>query len=214
MMTCDQFDQRLDEFLDGRLRPEEWPVMESHLAGCAECRARTEAMRAVLADAAALPKAIPPARDLWPAIAARLPERGKVVPLRPASWRRWAPMAAAAVLIIGVTALVTARITRTPAPLAGTPDLPPPGLETFASDREYTLAAEDLERALREGRDQLAPATIEVLERNLALIDAAIAEARAALEADPANLDLRALLLGTQRQKLDLLERATRLTRS
>ena len=53
-----------------------------------------------------------------------------------------------------------------------------------------------------------------VLERNLALIDAAIVEARAALEADPANADLRALLWGAHRQKLDLLDRATRLTRS
>ena len=38
--------------------------------------------------------------------------------------------------------------------------------------------------------------------------------ARAALEADPANADLRALLWGAHRQKLDLLDRATRLTRS
>lgn len=46
------------------------------------------------------------------------------------------------------------------------------------------------------------------------MIDAAIAEARTALEADPANADLRALLWGAHRQKLDLLDRATRLTRS
>ena len=76
------------------------------------------------------------------------------------------------------------------------------------------LAAEDLERVLAEGRGRLAPATVAVLERNLALIDAAIVEARAALEADPANADLRALLWGAHRQKLDLLDRATRLTRS
>ena len=89
-----------------------------------------------------------------------------------------------------------------------------PLVEGFAADREYVLAAEDLERVLAEGRDKLSPATVAVLERNLALIDAAIAEARAALEADPANADLRALLWGAHRQKLDLLDRATRLTRS
>jgi hypothetical protein len=104
----------------------------------------------------------------------------------------------------------------TPRPAAvATQPAPAPSVGVgFASDRDYVLAAEDLERVLQEGRDRLSPATIEVIERNLALIDAAIAEAREALRADPANADLRALLWGAHRQKLDLLDRAMRLTRS
>lgn len=214
MMTCEQFDQRLDDLLDGRLDPTDRSAMDAHLAGCEGCRGRMEAMRLVLADAATLPRSIEPPRNLWPDIAARLEGRGAVLPIRPARWRRWAPLAAAAAILIVVTVLVTLRITRAPSSLAESPEPARPGVAELAIDREYELAAGDLERALREGRDQLAPGTVEVLERNLALIDAAIAEARAALEADPANADLRALLRGAHRQKLDLLERATRLTRS
>src|SRR5690606_30007762 len=45
----------------------------------------------------------------------------------------------------------------------------------------------ELEAALAGGETQLDPATIAVLRRNLLIIDQALAEARAALQSDPAN---------------------------
>jgi len=213
-MTCEQFDQWLDAYLDGGLGAAEATAMESHLATCAACRERADELRSVLTAATALPRSILPARDLWPDIARRLPVRGPTRAERPLVWTRWVPLAAAALVLIAVTALVTDRLVRPPAAQPELASTPPPAVAGFAADREYVMAAEDLERVLAEGRDRLAPSTVEVLERNLALIDAAIAEARAALEADPANGDLRALLWGAHRQKLDLLDRATRLTRS
>lgn len=213
-MTCEQFDLLLDAYLDRTLDAERRHAMDDHLEGCAACRAALAEMRLVLAGAAALPKSIQPPRSLWPDIWARLAPHGGVRVARPAAWRRWAPLAAAAVLLVAVTAMLTFRLSRPGATGAATATSAPPPIEGFAADREYVLAAEDLERVLAEGRDNLSPATVAVLERNLALIDAAIAEARAALEADPANADLRALLWGAHRQKLDLLDRATRLTRS
>ena len=178
------------------------------------CRVALAEMRLVLGAAAALPKTILPPRSLWPDISTQLAPRGNVRPARSILWRRWGPLAAAAVLLVAVTAVVTFRLSR-PGAFGGAPiTSTQPQVAGFAADREYVLAAEDLERVLAEGRNNLSPATVAVLERNLALIDAAIAEARAALEADPANADLRALLWGAHRQKLDLLDRATRLTRS
>lgn len=150
MMTCEQFDQRLDDLLDGRLDPTDRSAMDAHLAGCEGCRGRMEAMRLVLADAATLPRSIEPPRNLWPDIAARLEGRGAVLPIRPARWRRWAPLAAAAAILIVVTVLVTLRITRAPSSLAESPEPVRPGVADLASDREYELAAGDLERALRE----------------------------------------------------------------
>ncbi len=69
----------------------------------------------------------------------------------------------------------------------------------------------DLKRVLAAGRGTLDTATVRVLERNLALIDRAIADARRALAADPNNAYLNAHLARTMHQKIDLLRRAATL---
>lgn len=214
MMTCARFDQQLDAWLDGILEPAAAGEMDRHLASCDACRADADGMRAVLRAAAALPTSIAPPRSLWPGIAARLGDPATVAlqPRRP--WRRWLTLAAAAALLVGVTATVTWQLAREPVAIANGTGPAVARTAGFSADHEFVVAAADLERMLEEERDRLAPETVAVLERNLALIDAAITEARAALAADPANRDLRALLWGAHRQKLDLLERATRLTRS
>lgn len=215
-MTCSDLDEALDAYLDGTLVTAQHERVEAHLAGCSECRARAAAFRDLIADARALPREIRPARELWTGIAPRLD--GSVVrslTARRQGRRRWIPLAAAAVLLVTASVLLTLQFA---APRNVTPALPPAAgiipASTRAMDADLVLAARDLEQVLVEQRDRLAPATIATLERNLAVIDRAIEESRAALAADPANRDLRALLLGAHRQKLDLLERATRSTRS
>lgn len=214
MMTCATFDQQLDAWLDGTLDPAAADDMDRHLATCEGCRAATAEMRAVLEAAASLPTSIAPPRNLWPEIAARLDGPAPTLGVRRMPWRRWAPLAAAAVLLIAVTATLTYQFTRRPVAVAARPGLSVVQPAGFSADHDFVAAAEDLERVLREERGRLSPETVAVIEQNLAVIDTAIAEARAALAADPANADLRALLWGAHRQKLDLLDRATRLTRS
>ena len=75
----------------------------------------------------------------------------------------------------------------------------------------YDAAIGDLEAVLRSGRAHLDPATVEVLETNLALIDTAIAEAQRAIAADPANAYLNSHLARTMQRKLELLRRAATL---
>jgi anti-sigma factor RsiW len=215
-MTCSELDEVLDTYLDATLATALRERVEAHLAGCPECRGRVDALRDLIADARALPREIRPARELWSGIASRLD--GSVVrslTARRQARRRWIPLAAAAVLLVAASVLLTLQFT---APRTVTPALPPAAgvipASTRAMDADLVQAARDLEQVLVEQRDRLAPATIATLERNLAVIDRAIEESRAALAADPANRDLRALLLGAHRQKLDLLERATRSTRS
>jgi len=214
MMNCATFDHQLDAWIDGTLDPAVAREMDRHLASCEGCRAATADMRAVLKAAAALPTSIAPPRNLWPEIAARLEGAAPARNIRRIPWRRWAPLAAAAVLLVAVTATLTYQLARRPVVAAARPAPPVARPAGFSADHDFVVAAEDLERVLREERDRLSPETVAVIEQNLALIDAAIAEARAALAADPANADLRALLWGAHRQKLDLLDRATRLTRS
>jgi predicted anti-sigma-YlaC factor YlaD len=77
------------------------------------------------------------------------------------------------------------------------------------ADAQYDEAVADLEKILTDLREELNPQTVMVIERNLASIDQAIREARAALDADPANTFLNSHLADARRKKLDLLRRAT-----
>jgi len=75
----------------------------------------------------------------------------------------------------------------------------------------YDAAVADLERILQDGRGRLDSTTVRVLEQNLAVIDAAIAQARRAVAADSANLYLNSHLAETMRRKLELLRQAASL---
>ena len=80
------------------------------------------------------------------------------------------------------------------------------------ADAQYDAAVADLEGALKQGRGRLDAATIAIVEHNLQIIDQAIAQAREALAADPANTYLSGHLVEARRRKLDLLRRAAALT--
>jgi len=88
-----------------------------------------------------------------------------------------------------------------------------PGVENASLvDTHYEGAVEDLEKTLDQGREQLDPETVRVLEQNLETIDQAIDQCRRALEADPANTYLNNHLAAARQRKLALLRRATALT--
>jgi hypothetical protein len=78
-------------------------------------------------------------------------------------------------------------------------------------DAAYDRLVSDLERTLNKGRGALDPATIAVVEENLAIIDRAVQEARQALREDPANAYLNGHVVQTRQRKIDLLRQATAL---
>jgi hypothetical protein len=80
-----------------------------------------------------------------------------------------------------------------------------------AAERGYLASVEELRGQLEEQRGRLSPGTIAAVERTLATIDVAIAEAREALLRDPANVALSELLASDYRQKVELLRRAAQL---
>jgi hypothetical protein len=80
-----------------------------------------------------------------------------------------------------------------------------------AAAEHYDAAIAELEGALAAGRGRLDTATVRQIEQNLAVIDRAIAQARAALAADPADAYLNHHLADTMRRKLQLLRRASTL---
>jgi hypothetical protein len=81
------------------------------------------------------------------------------------------------------------------------------------TEETYEQAAAELQMALDAVREELDPETIARIETNLAIIDDAIRESRAALTEDPGNLEVLQLLAAVHEKKLDLLKQATRYQR-
>ena len=217
----------LSDYLDDELGAAEGAAVEAHLGVCAACARELEELRRVVAYARSVgADDPPPARDLWNGIRARIEEHRVVAFARTAPRRitlSIPQLAAAAALLMAMSA-GTAWLVRGSAPQATAPpsatiqaEVEPRAesgdvrVVNFA-DAQYDAAVSDLERALDERRNDLNPRTVEILERNLRLIDAAIAQARQALEEDPGNMYLNRHLVESRRRKLDLLRRATAIT--
>jgi hypothetical protein len=83
-----------------------------------------------------------------------------------------------------------------------------------AAGQSYDAAVADLQGVLTAGRGRLDSTTVRVIERNLATIDSAIAQAQRAVAADSANVYLNSHLAETMRRKLDLLRQAAALVTS
>jgi hypothetical protein len=84
-------------------------------------------------------------------------------------------------------------------------------VEFVRLEGDYQRLARELEGALAARRDSLSPETVATVERSVRVIDAAIAEARAALAREPGNRALVEMLTTSYRQKLDLLKRTSQM---
>lgn len=223
-MTCHELDQRLDDWLDGRLSPPEAGEVETHLAACAACRDDAQRLRRLLAEAAALPRSAAPSRDLWPGIERRIARQPFWSRL---GWGQPALIAAAGLAVVLIGAAVWRHTSRgivrtveipsaqaprltvvsTRSPEAGVPD---PALAQ--AERDYENAANALLQALQQRRQALRPEALAGVEADLQVIDRALSEVRGALVQEPHNADLNRMLVATHRKKLDVLQRVVRLS--
>ena len=194
-----------------------------------------ESLRDLQARTAKLPRSIDPPADAWDRIRAEI-ERPEAVAVRsigrvgPAFWQKPAFLAAAALLLVAGTSIVTAismargrelsDVTKipaieTPAPNGQRTSGTPATLAEFtAVENDYISTANRLSQILESGETELSPETILKLKESLRVIDAAILEARRALAADPANTKLIEILSTSYNQKVDLLRRTTEMGRS
>ncbi len=184
-------------------------------------------LRAIVRAAAELPP-LTPSRDLWSGIEARI--QAPVIALRketvhalPAAAAVAQParlpvrrLAIAASLLIAATAAVTYSLVkhnaaaeiaaadsssselRIPAATVQAVNLP-----TAEQTFDHEIGA--MRAVIDARRKDLDPATISVLEKNLKVIDAAIAESKAALAKDPASAFLMDRLTHAYDTKLQLL---------
>ena len=214
-LSDNQIDAYAEELLDARARAE----ADAHLAGCAQCRDELAAIRSLLGAMRELPRDLDPGVDLRPAIRASR-ERRAHADAR-ARWVRSlrVPLAAAAVLLVAVTAGVTSLVladreseSRVEVSRGAT------GRVQFASFEEersyYVRSADELAHVLAIHRSELSPETVALVEQNLEIIDRALGEAEAALLADSASPVVRDLIIATHEQKVEVLRWANELTRT
>lgn len=220
---------RLSEYLDGELAEPEAGRLEAHLEACDTCENALREIQAVV-DAARLLPAEPPGTDLWPAISERLAPRavhdapgfaGDLGEARRGRHRRITltiPQLAAAAIAVVLFSASGVWLALSGTPISpGSVGQPSPAASvaastTFASTWESAIA--NLEAEFAERRASLDAETILVVERNLAIIDQAIEEARDALEGDPSSAFLNGYVAEAMRRKVDLLRQATRIQRA
>jgi len=226
MTMHEEWTDKLSDFLDGELDGAEEAAVAAHLRDCPACTAVLNDLKRVVAHAQGL-DVRPPERDLWPGVSARI---DRVAPPRRISFTL-PQLAAAAALLIAVSGTLAVKLTErrdapaavAQAPTSSVPEATqgPVGQATSPdspivervslADAQYDAAVADLEKAVKNGRGRLDKATIDIVEHNLQIIDQAIAQARDALAADPANGYLSGHLVEARRRKLDLLRRAAAL---
>jgi hypothetical protein len=109
-MTCEQFEERLADYMEGEITAAERAQMEAHAASCAACGALLSDLQRIVAEAAELPEIAPPAA-VWSGIESRISTA--IVPI--ATHRRSIPLvraltAAAAMILLTATATYIATV--------------------------------------------------------------------------------------------------------
>jgi anti-sigma factor RsiW len=209
---------RLSEYLDGELGEAEHAEAERHLVGCAECSGVLADLEAVARSAGLLPDEAP-AHDLWPGIRDRLEPRAV-----PARSRDVIPLSPRGRLLVSIPQLIAAGLALMVVSgaavwiaLGGAGAGPastgaPMALEAQGPDHvvlaAYQPVLAELEAEYEQRRNELDPETIQVVERNLAIIDEAVREARDALAADPGSTFLYGRLAEAMRWRVTVLREA------
>ncbi len=226
-----EWTDRLSEYLDGGLPPDEAARVRAHLDECEVCATVLDELKAVVLRAQSLDTA-PPSRDLWEGIETRIAEAdqdSQVIDLasrlgrgsigaRRRTVRLSIPQLIAAGLALAFASGTTVWLARPdgPVPAASVSVAPDAGVPVASVSAEDGPDGEgqadeltQLEELLASHRGALSPNTVRILEKNLAAIDRAIAESMQALTDDPGNEFLQGHLERARQRKLEYLRDAS-----
>ena len=212
MTTCHDFEPHLSRYIDGELSPEARASVDAHLDGCAACRGIARDLERVRRGAGSLGPVTPP-EHLWLEIAGQLRPAGLRRRVRQAvadprvAWRQWAALAAM-LIVVTIGAYVVQRSVGAPAPAGNVA----PGNSVEAVTDELGKAMEHYENAIK-GLEALAtqsdstidPTMAAALQRNITMIDGAIAESRSALGKNPQSAPARESLFEALKSKVGVL---------
>ena len=221
-MTHDRYRDAIQELADGTLGPLRRAELQQHLDECPACRALADDMSRIRELAQSLDRPAPPDR-VWLQVAGRLRQEGRIAASTPAAAasRRFMPLAIAASLLLLVGASLyllyprqpvapaqqDAHATSAPSGNAAQPDAVQ-GVEAEfrLAEQHYQNAIDKLEEAAKSESGAIDPQTATLLQRNLQVIDQAIAESRAALRSEPQSARARDSLFEALRKKVTVLQ--------
>jgi hypothetical protein len=222
-MNHDRYRDAIQELADGTLGPLRRAELQQHLDDCPACRALADDMRRIRDLAQSVERPAPPDR-VWLQVAGRLRQEGRIAPSAPraAGSRRWMPLAIAAslLLVVGASWYLLYRGSPAPPPhqdAHATPGQPAgnaaqvdavQGVEAEfrLAEQHYQNAIARLEEAARSESGAIDPQTASLLQKNLQVIDQAIAESRAALRSEPQSTRARDSLFEALRKKVTVLQ--------
>jgi anti-sigma factor RsiW len=217
MSTVHPSNEQLQSLVDGDLSEADRATTAAHLETCAACRGLVIDLERLRAAAAGLGPMRPP-DHVWLEIAGQIhldapaaappPRRAP----RAAIWQ-WAGLAAA-LLIVTAGIYVVQRVPAVSAPPAApvADNAPATGsVQALTEELDLALAHYDkaiaqLEAIARDSNGTMDSSVAATLQRNLGAIDAAIAESRAALAADPESASARDSLVDALMQKVNVLQ--------
>lgn len=225
-MKHDTATKLLNDSIDGELDTPLARELAEHVRQCVTCRRELEGLRRLLEGAAALPRSIEPARDLWPEIANRTgspvpaPETAGSGLLQRLGFLSWSwPTVLATAAVVGVLFISSFNTEPRPRPgdsVARAEFTTPADADPEAAALVQTLEAEcqecELELAAYTKPDSGNSSTVTLmLKENMPVIDRAITEARMAWLASPDEPSLARLLTSAYRAKMALQGRAIRM---
>jgi hypothetical protein len=209
--------------VDGTLGAIRTAELEEHLDQCASCRQFADDVQRIRDLAGSLDRLAPPA-GVWLQVAGRLRQEGRIQDVAQPAARsrqsRYAMLAIAAGLLIAIGGSLFMMLPL----LRGTADTERAAVEQPAGEaadpgsvqtiEDHFRIAEQhmqagiakLEEAAKADQSAMDPQTAAMLKKNLAMIDQAIAESRAALRAEPQSTIARDSLFNALRRKVALLQ--------
>ena len=202
----------LSEYVDRTLGRDEHAQVARHLETCEVCRQLVDDLREIIRAAAALDPAIPPAR-VWTRIEQKIRSEGA----RPVGAQRgtahavaasWTWLAAAAVLVLAVFIGIRFTPSTSPDPGAAADAAAAEAVEAELklAEAHYQKAISGLERIASTEKAALDATTASTLQKNLAVINQAIDESRAAVRAAPDSQQAQHSLIENFKTKLALLQ--------
>lgn len=221
-MTCSRYNDAIHDLVDGTLGPLRRAELQTHLDVCEACRLLVADLQKIR-RAAGLLEPVQPRDHVWMQIAARLRQEGRATaPAAPARAGHLAMLALAATLLLAVAgSLYLLRLNDAPAGSAtvgaGTGAAPAgnaPASDAVQSitddlkvaEQHYQSAIVKLQEVAKSNDGSIDPDTAAVLEKNLQVIDQAIAESRTALKTEPQSAPARESLFEALSQKVTLLQ--------
>jgi anti-sigma factor RsiW len=202
----------LSEYVDDSRDAAERADVTEHLVRCRACRGLAADFSELRRASAALGDVEPPART-WPQIENRIGQSMGAPPsaIRATTDRRvtmvW--LAAAAALVLATASsvwLVRAPLNGETVSATETATAQTVEAELAQAEQHYEKAISGLEQIANAEKGALDSRTAATLQENIGVVDQAISESRAALNAQPASDPARRSLLDSFKAKVELLQ--------